>query len=132
MVQSVHGLGGRVVPPVLGSEVSQAPEKVREKEKKSFFREILGNQLQQLEDIKFSAHAQERIRLRKIELSENEVGQLKSAVDQIAEKGGRESLVLMSNSAFLVSVKNRTVITAIGSESIKNNVFTNIDSAVVI
>ena len=55
-----------------------------------------------------------------------------NGIDKILEKGGRESLIIMDNNAFLVSVPNRTVITAIDNEGLNENVFTNIDSAIVI
>ena len=65
-------------------------------------------------------------------MGEADVERLKSAVNEVAEKGGRESLIMMNNSAFVVSVQNRTVITALDQASLKNNVFTNIDSAVIV
>jgi flagellar operon protein len=58
--------------------------------------------------------------------------QLSRAMDQIAKKGGRESLILRPDAAFVVSVPNRTVITAMGRDELKDNVFTQIDSAVMI
>lgn len=82
-------------------------------------------------DLKFSAHAEKRLASRQIPLSPTELAGLKSAVDRAAAKGARESLVLMKDMAFIVSVKNRTVITAIDGQSLKENVFTNIDSAVI-
>jgi hypothetical protein len=56
--------------------------------------------------------------------------QLEGAVDSVAQKGGRESLIMMGDAALVVSVKNRTVVTAMDRQSMKGNVFTNIDSAV--
>jgi flagellar operon protein len=81
--------------------------------------------------LKFSAHAQDRMRSRSIALSAQEMKQLEQAVDKAAVKGARESLLLINNKAFVVSVKNRTVITAVDEASLKENVFTNIDSAVI-
>jgi flagellar operon protein len=98
----------------------------------STFQKVLDTQIAQEDRLKFSAHAQERIRLRNISLDSQGIERLESAVEQIAEKGGRESLVFLDNAAFLVSVRNKTVITAINGESLKNNIFTNIDSAVVV
>ena len=58
---------------------------------------------------------------------------LQQAVGKAAQKGARESLVLMQpDLAFVVSVRNRTVITAVDGDSMKENVFTNIDSAVIV
>lgn len=82
--------------------------------------------------IKFSQHARDRLQARGISLGENDIRKLESAVDSVASKGGRESLVMMGNNAFVVSTKNRTVITAMDRESMQGNVFTNIDSAVLL
>lgn len=81
--------------------------------------------------IKFSQHAQERLRARGISLNETDMKRLEGAVDSVAQKGGRESLIMLGDAALVVSVKNRTVITAMDRGSMQGNVFTNIDSAVV-
>jgi flagellar operon protein len=81
--------------------------------------------------LKFSAHAEQRMRDRNIRLSDVELARLRDAVDRARAKGARESLVMMDNAAFVVSVRNQTVITAVDRESMKQNVFTNIDSAVI-
>ncbi len=97
------------------------------------FQEILQQQqAQQGVDLKFSVHAQNRLIERNIELSMDDRQRLQNGVEQIIEKGGRESLIIMNNNAFLVSAENRTVITAIENDGLKGNVFTNIDSALVI
>src|SRR6185503_11888961 len=95
----------------------------------SSFAEILQQQLLQTrEGVKFSAHAQERLRTRAIELSPADLAGIDDAVRRAAAKGARESLVLSNKAAFVVSVKNRTVITVVDAASMKENVFTNIDS----
>ncbi|HEY3315718.1 MAG TPA: TIGR02530 family flagellar biosynthesis protein [Bacillota bacterium] len=95
------------------------------------FRTIFQKQLDQ-ERLKFSAHAQERLAGRTTRLTEADLAKLDQAVDKAAAKGSRESLILMKDLALVVSVKNRTVITAVDGERMKENVFTNIDSAVII
>ena len=88
---------------------------------------------QTLGGVKFSQHASQRLQTRNINLSNDQMNQLKSAVDKAAQKGARESLILMNNDlALVVSVTNRTVITAMDGSSIRDNVFTNIDSAVIV
>ena len=83
--------------------------------------------------VKFSQHAMQRLQTRNINMTPTQMDQLQSAVDKAAEKGARESLILMNKDlAFVVSVRNRTVITAMDGASIKDNVFTNIDSAVIV
>lgn len=87
----------------------------------------------QLSQVKFSQHALQRMASRDINLGSEQLGRLQNAVDKAAQKGAKEALVLMDNNlAFVVSVKNRTVITAVDGESMKDNVFTNIDSAVIV
>lgn len=88
---------------------------------------------QELSGVKFSQHAVQRLENRKINLSANDMEKLNAAIEKAAQKGAKESLVLMNNDlALIVSVKNKTVITAIDGASIKDNVFTNIDSAVIV
>jgi flagellar operon protein len=82
-------------------------------------------------DLRFSKHALARVERRGIELDQGTLGRLSRGVDRAAGKGSRDSLVLVDGTAFVVSVSNRTVITAVGSEHMKDNVFTNIDSAVI-
>lgn len=97
----------------------------------SGFDEILRQQLAKGE-LKFSAHAQARIAARRMSLGQEELTRLSVGVDRAAAKGARESLVLMDDKAFVVSVRNRTVITAVDGDHMKENVFTNIDSAVIV
>lgn len=82
--------------------------------------------------LKFSQHAQDRLKARNITFSATELASLEGAVNSVAQKGGKESLVMMGDSALVVSVKNRTVVTALDKMQMKGNVFTNIDSAVII
>jgi len=81
--------------------------------------------------IKFSAHAQTRLQSRQIALGPAEIERIEGAVHKAAIKGARESLVLLDETAFVVSVANRTVITVVDKEHLRQNVFTNIDSAVI-
>ena len=88
--------------------------------------------LQTQSDIKFSGHALERIQRREIKFDQARLQKLKTAVEMADKKGARSSLVLMEDLALIVSIKNRTVITAIDGRNVKENVFTNIDSAIIV
>jgi len=79
----------------------------------------------------FSKHAVERIQRRGISLDSATLGRLKEGVGRIKAKGANDSLVLVDGTAFVVSVPNRTVITAVGPEHMREHVFTNIDSAAI-
>jgi flagellar operon protein len=83
------------------------------------------------EPLRFSKHALERVQRRGIALDRTTVGRLQEGVGRAAGKGSRDSLVLVDGTAFVVSVPNRTVITAVGSEHMREHIFTNIDSAVI-
>lgn len=86
---------------------------------------------EELRGLKFSRHAQERLDSRQIRLNDTDMASLQRAVSRAEEKGAKDSLVLLRDLAFIVSVTNRTVVTAVDGEHIKENVFTNIDSAVI-
>ena len=83
------------------------------------------------QQLTFSRHALARVQRRGIELDASTLTRLAEGVGRAAGKGARDSLVLVDGTAFVVSVSNRTVITAVGKEHMKDNVFTNIDSAVI-
>jgi len=82
--------------------------------------------------LKVSGHAQTRMQSRNIELGQAQWNRVMDGVDRAAAKGAKESLVMVDNAALVVSIKNRTVITAVDQEHLKENVFTNIDSAVIV
>jgi flagellar operon protein len=82
--------------------------------------------------LKFSAHATQRLNERKIRMDQATMGKVNDAVDKAAAKGVEDTLVLTPDAALIVSVKNRTVITAMDRGSLNGNVFTNIDGAVII
>ncbi len=82
--------------------------------------------------LKFSAHALARLESRNIKLTPDDVARMNSMADRAAAKGAKQSLFMMNDVAMVVSIKNRTVITAVDHDSMKENVFTNIDSAAII
>ena len=90
------------------------------------FREVFGKQL------KFSHHAEQRLQQRGIELLPEQLTRIANAVDQAAAKGAKDSLVLFRDIAMIVNVQNRTVVTAMDGNSMKEHIFTQIDSAVVV
>ncbi len=83
-------------------------------------------------DFKISAHASERLNIRNIKLTENDIENINTAIDKMEEKGSKESLILYKDLALIASVKNRTIITAIDKTSLEEKIFTNIDSAIII
>ena len=96
------------------------------------FRQILEQVSNRNDTVSFSRHANERLSSRNIRLNEEQMQRLNEGVKQAKEKSIQESLVMMDNIAFIVNVKNNTVITAIDQNTNDSNVFTNIDGAVIV
>lgn len=87
--------------------------------------------LDDMASLKFSKHASGRLYERNIELSESQMTRLNAGMQAANKKGINESLVLLDDMAFIVNVKNQTVITAMDKNDTNGNVFTNIDGAVI-
>ncbi|WP_127580618.1 TIGR02530 family flagellar biosynthesis protein [Paenibacillus koleovorans] len=82
--------------------------------------------------VRLSQHAETRLQQRGIQLKPEQMERIQSAIDKAASKGSKDSLVLMDDIALIVNVKNRTVVTAMDGASMRDNVFTQIDSAIII
>lgn len=102
-------------------------DKPRGNEAKASFKDVLNEQL-----VRFSHHAEQRLKQRGIEFKPEQIAKLESAIDQVAKKGAKDSLILMQDVALIVNVKQKTVVTAMDGSSMKDNVFTQIDSAVIV
>lgn len=128
---SIYRLQQAITPvnQISGNLISKSNSQV--KKNASPFNQIL---TQEMTGVAFSQHALERLQSRNIKLGQAELTKLNNAVEKAAQKGAKESLVFMSNNnlALVVSVRNKTVITAMDGENNRDNVFTNIDSAVII
>lgn len=83
-------------------------------------------------ELKFSKHALDRIKSRNIDLTQQDLAKISDAVDRAESKGVKEALILMNNNVFIASVKSKTIITASSDDQLKDNVFTNIDGAVIL
>ncbi len=93
---------------------------------KAGFRQVLDGSL------KLSKHVTQRIDRRQLDLGPDRMRMLETAVDKAAARGARESLVLLDDLTLLVSVTNRTIITAMDKKSMKEGIFTQIDSAIIV
>lgn len=96
------------------------------------FREIMEKKTNKnSEELKFSKHAVNRLADRSITLSDNQLDRLAEGAKKAGEKGIRESLVMVDQLAFIINVPNNTVITAMEQNQANENIFTNIDGAVI-
>ncbi len=83
-------------------------------------------------DVEFSKHAIERVAERNIDLTSDDIlGRLNKAVSLAEEKGSNDALVMIDENAFIVSVKNNKVITTLSASDLRGNIFTKIDSTVI-
>jgi len=85
-----------------------------------------------LAGLNFSGHARERLAQAGRTLTPAELARVETALDRVAAKGARDALVLLPDLALVVSVSNQTVITAVSGARMRDNVFTQIDSAVIL
>jgi flagellar operon protein len=119
---------GQLYPSKLNSGLLGRPNNQATAAQGNEFKAILDQNL-----LKFSNHASKRLEQRGIQFSKEQMTSLNQAIDKAAAKGSKDSLILMQNNvALIVNVPNRTVVTAMDGNSMKDNVFTQIDSAVIL
>lgn len=112
----------------LNQSQAMAPARADEKS----FRQILESQKNAEGQVKFSKHAAGRLADRNIELTENQLDRLTEGTQKAGAKGIKESLVIVDQLAFIVNVPSSTVVTAMNRQDAAENIFTNIDGAVII
>lgn len=83
-------------------------------------------------DITISKHATQRLLERNIKITEEDIEKISSAINGAKQKGCRESIILYKDVALVTSIKNRTIITAMSKDESSGNIFTNIDSLVIL
>ncbi len=118
-----------------GSPVSTANVNAPEPqdEGKESFAAALQSKIEEKQGVEFTKHAIQRLSERSIDITEGDMlERLNKGVGIAADKGSSETLVLVGENAFVVSVKNNKVITTVPKEELKGNIFTNIDSTVII
>ncbi len=95
------------------------------------FASVLADQTSPSNAPAFSKHATERLARRGVDMDSKTMGRLTEGIQRAADKGARNSVVFVDGTAFVTSVQNNTVITAVTPEAMNSHVFTNIDSAVI-
>lgn len=96
------------------------------------FQQVLADMLRKNSEVSFSKHAVKRAVDHKLDLNDESLSRLNEGVKMASEKNLEEPLILVGSTAFLVNIRNNTVITAMDSSDMKGNVFTNIDGTVII
>lgn len=112
----------------------QKPKTVQsgdEEKKAKPFAEVLKSNLQPADKVRFSAHALKRIEERQLPFGEQTLDRLNDGISRLSAKGSKNSVIFLDETAFVVSVQNRTVVTALEKSSTQN-IFTNIDSVAIV
>lgn len=109
-------------------DIDSSRTNVNKDASKTSFSEILNKKLNK--DINISKHANVRLTERNIVLSDEDMGKLSDAFDKAENKGAKDSVILYKDLAFVASIKNRTIITAMPNG--EENIFTNIDSVILL
>ena len=107
----------------------QLETRIKQNESNVNFKDLLNEKIEN--GVTFSKHANERITERNIDVNQDVAEKLKEATEQAKDKGLKNILVMIDNQAFIVSTMQNKVITALNSEDLKENIFTNIDGAVI-
>lgn len=122
----------RISTPITTGIPHTSPQDVADSVGSRSFKKILQDKLDNVSSVNFSRHAMNRAMERNIDLSDVNLERLNEGVKLAGEKGLDDTLILLDNTAFIVSVRNNTVITTVNKEEMTGNVFTNIDGTVVI
>lgn len=122
---SINQLHTRIPPHAIGDKVTQP--RSNHKTPDLSFRDVLNEQF-----IRFSHHAEQRLKQRGIEFKPEQMAKLATAVDKAANKGAKDSLIMIQDVALIVNVKHKMVVTAMDGQAMQDHVFTQIDSAVIV
>lgn len=132
MVDKIYGGGYN-----LADAIIRQTEKIKSPDEKALQNKIpaQGTSFREIFDqkrISFSKHANQRTEERSIKLSPADMNRLGAACSKAEEKGIRDALIVMNDSAFIVNARNKVVITVMDKNEMKDNVFSNIDGAIFI
>ena len=126
MVQNVNN--NQAVSGIRGSEL----QKIQAGQRGVGFEQLLQETIQQKQAVQFSKHAKERIDQRGIEVTTTLMNDLNNAVAKAKQKGAKDVVIIGPKEVFIVNIPNNIVVTTLSGAEMKNNIFTKIDSAVIL
>ena len=107
-------------------------KKTVNKKESTNFDSILKNKIDKKESFIISNHALERLKERIIVFNEQDMKKINEGINKAGQKGCKDSVILYKDTALVTSIKNRTIITALSKNGSEGNVFTNIDSLIIL
>ncbi len=96
------------------------------------FRQVLDQVKTEKSGVKISKHAEKRLEMRNVKISEKQLSEVSEAMDKASEKGIKDALILLDGNALIASVQNRTIVTCAKQEGLDSKIITNIDGAIVL
>ena len=126
MVQNINN--NQAVSGIRGSEL----QKIQAGQRGVGFEQLLQETIQQKQEVQFSKHAKERIDQRGIEVTTTLMNDLNNAVAKAKQKGAKDVVIIGPKEVFIVNIPNNIVVTTLSGAEMKNNIFTKIDSAVIL
>jgi flagellar operon protein len=140
---SVHSLDSNSVNKIAVDNKPKVKSPSADQLKGPSFKDTLESQVNSMDSVKetkaplpktleFSNHAVDRMSKRGISFTADQMTKIEGAVRKAAEKGAKEALVFADDAALIVSLKDNKVVTVMDKESLKDNVFTKIDSTIVV
>jgi flagellar operon protein len=112
----------------INTDINQKNDLGNKKKPTVDFEEVLKSE----KKLKFSAHAQKRMESRNIKINGEELKRIEEGVEKLRNKGCKDSVIVSRDRAYVISIKNNTVVTVVDEDTMKNNIFTNIDSMTLI
>jgi len=125
-------LGTLIAQPFVPQVIGQAASSAARSATAGSFKDLLSAQMRDTGEVRFSKHAQERMQERGMSIDESGMTRLSDGISKAESKGARDSLMLMDDMAMIVNVPSKTVVTCMDRSSMREQVFTNIDSAVLV
>lgn len=112
--------------------IQSKKETLLRKKNETSFSDILNKELNPNESFVISKHAASRLKVRNISFDKEDMNKINKAINKAKEKGCKESVIVYKNTALLANIKNRTIITACDTNKEEENIFTNVDSVVIL
>ena len=116
--------------PVGNFQLPKGTSSEKTNDNKASFKDILKSEISKQEEYTLSKHAANR--LKEINFTEDDMKEIGKGFKIAENKGSKNSVMLYKDVALIASIENKTVITAVDKERTKENIFTNIDSVVIL
>ncbi len=113
----------------IGKKNTSSNQSVRVNQHAQSFRRVLD---EKASEVKISKHAEKRLEMRNISLSDMNMSKINGAIEKAEKKGVKDALIIMDNNALITNIKSKTIVTAAKLDDLETRVITNIDAVVLV